>query len=180
MGERLMLTGSTTDVEPELDGSALLGDNRTLVDNAWAFAKCTHLKVSLPSQEEQKDAEKRAKAHRQVVEWLADLADDIEIGSKHGWCSSCFANVDHRKGKRPAGQLPAYLCSNCGAATLPCASPACDNMAVRERGAMRLPRYCAEHCHEIPGFEKADRKMGTLGDYREFLEYDKANLSRAT
>ena len=45
---------------------------------------------------------------------------------------------------------------------------------------MRLPRYCAEHCHEIPGFEKADRKMGTRGDYREFLEYDKANLSRAT
>jgi hypothetical protein len=142
-----MPTGSTTDVEPELDGSALLGDNRALVDNAWAFAKCTHLKVSLPSQEEQKDAEKRAKAHRQVVEWLADLADDIEIGSKHGWCSSCFANVDHRKGKRPAGQLPAYLCSNCGAATLPCASPACDNMAVRERGAMRLPRsYLCSNC----------------------------------
>ena len=76
------------------------------------------------------------------------------------------------------GQLPAYLCSSCGSPTLPCAGPGCDNMAVRGRGAIRVPRFCAEHRHEIPGFAKADRKMGTLGDYEEFLEYDKSNLSR--
>src|SRR4029079_18067168 len=64
--------------------------------------------------------------------------------------------------------------------TLPCAGPRCHNMAVRERGAIRVPRYCAEHRHEIPGFEKADHKMGALEDYREFLTYDKPNLSRTT
>ena len=53
-------------------------------------------------------------------------------------------------------------------------------MAMRERGTIRVPRYCAEHRHEIPGFAKADRKMDTLVDYREFLEYDEPNLGRTT
>src|SRR5689334_19820953 len=54
-GETLTLTGHTTDVEPaEVEGSAVLGSNRALVNNAWAFAKFTYQKVNLPSQEEQK------------------------------------------------------------------------------------------------------------------------------
>lgn len=137
-GERLRLTGKTSDVEPEVEGSVLLGGNRALVNNAWAFAKFTHLKVHLPTQEEQKQAEKRADAHQEVVEWLADLADDVEVGTKEGWCSSCFTRGIHRKGKRPVGHLPAYLCGNCGSPTLPCADPTCVNMAVRDRGAIRM------------------------------------------
>ena len=131
--EKLTLTGNTTDVEPaEVKGSAALGRNRALVNNAWAFAKFTYQKVNLPTQEEQKLAEKRAKAHQEVAEWLADLADDLEIGTKEGWCSSCFEKVEHRKGKRPFGQVPAYLCSNCGSPTLECADPTCEYMAVRD------------------------------------------------
>jgi len=179
-GETLTLTGTPTDVEPAVEGSAMFGGNRALVNNAWAFAKFTHLKVSLPTREEQRNAEKRANAHQEVVEWLADLADDLEIAAEEAWCSGCFHYSTHRKGKRPVGQVPAYLCANCGTPTLPCAYPPCDNMAVRERGAIRMPRYCAEHSHNIPGFAKADRKMDTLVDYREFLEYDKPNLSRTT
>ncbi|MCU0267318.1 MAG: TMCO4 family protein [Acidimicrobiales bacterium] len=180
-GERLTLTGTTTDVEPaEFMGAAALAGNRALINNAWAFAKFTYQKVHLPTPEEQKLAEKRAKAHQDVAEWLADLADDFEVGTKRGWCSSCFTRTDHRKGKRPFGQLPAYLCSTCGSPTLPCAYKPCDNMAVRERGPIRVPRYCAEHSHEIPGFDKADRKIDTLVDYRAFLEYDKRNLSHTT
>ena len=37
--------------------------------------------------------------------------------------------------------------------TLPCAAKGCDHMAVRNRGPVRMPRFCAEHRHEIPGFE---------------------------
>jgi hypothetical protein len=177
-GEKLTLTGSTKDVEPEVEGSPVLKGNRALLNNAWAFAKFTYLKVNLPSQEEQKNAEKRAEAHRKVAKWLTDLTADLASARKQGWCSSCFVNGDHQKVKRPVGHLPAYLCSNCGSPTLPCAGPRCDNMAERGRGAIRVPRYCAEHRHEIPGFEKADHKMGTLEDYRKFLAYDKANLSR--
>ena len=175
-----MLTGVPTDVEPQTVGWAALRNNQTLVNNAWAFAKFTYQSVTLRGQEEQKNAAKQAKAYREIVEWIADLADDVELGTEEGWCSSCFKKTKHRKGKRPTGQLPAYLCKYCGSPTLSCAYPPCENMAVRERGPLRVPRYCAEHSHRIPGFEKADRKMDSLVDYRDFLEYEKPNLGRST
>lgn len=179
-GKRLALTGNTTDVEPEVEGAAALGANRALVNNAWAYSKFTYLKVNLPSLEEQKRAEKRATSHRELAEWITELADDVASSTEWGWCSACFAYADHQKVKRPVGQLPAYLCSNCGSPTLGCAAPTCKNMAVRGRGAIQVPHYCAEHRHQIPGFAKADRKMGELQDYQEFLKYDKANLTRTS
>jgi hypothetical protein len=175
-GEILTLTGRTTDVEPTLDGSSSLAGNHALVHNAWAYAKFTYLKVNLPSKDEQKGAEKRAKTHHEVAEWITDLVDDLERTTKGGWCSGCFVDTDHQKVRNPPGPLPAYLCTNCGSPTLPCADPRCDNMAERVRGTIRAPRYCAEHRHDIPGFAKAGDQIGSLGDYAEFLEYDKAHL----
>jgi hypothetical protein len=178
--EQLVLTGKTTDVEPETEGSPALGGNRALVNNAWAYAKFTYLKVSLPTLKAQKGAEKRAAAHQRIAEWIAGLADHVWATTRAGWCSGCFAKAEHRKANRPVGHLPAYLCLACGSATLPCASPRCDNMAARGRGAVRIPRYCAEHRHEIPGFEKADHKVAALDDYRAFLAYEKPDLRRTT
>lgn len=177
----LRLAGTTADLEPVIEGShAELNENRALVHNAWAFAKFTHLKVSLPTAEEQKFAEKRAKAHRRVALWIADVADDLTSEGEHGWCSGCFGQHFHRKANRPRGQLPAFVCNNCGTPTLTCPGPGCSNMAVRLPRAIRAPRYCAEHRHEISGFAKADRKMGSLDDYEAFLRYEKLNLARAT
>ena len=53
-------------------------------------------------------------------------------------------------------------------------------MALRGRGAVRLPRYCAEHRHEIPGFAKASGSMGALENYETYLDFDKSNLGRGT
>lgn len=50
---KLNLIVSSADPAPEVDGSAALQGNRALMTNAWAYAKFTHLKVSLPSQHEQ-------------------------------------------------------------------------------------------------------------------------------
>lgn len=177
-GQRLTLSGKVADDEPEFE-TVGLGNNRALVSNAWAFAKARYAAVNLPDQEQQKNAEKRAKKHQKVVEWIADVADDLTSEKKHGWCSSCFGQHDHSKANRPIGQLPAYVCDGCGSPTLPCV-PGCKNMAVRGQGAIQVPQYCAEHGHEIPGFEKADLKMGALGDYEEFLKFDKPNLNRVT
>lgn len=177
-GKRLKLSGNVTDDEPEFETGGL-GNNRALVNNAWAFAKARYAAVNLPDQDQQKNAEKRAKKHQNVAEWIADVADDLTSEKKHGWCSACFGQHDHSKANRPLGQLPAYVCDGCGSPTLPCV-PGCKNMAARGQGAIQIPQYCAEHRHEIPGFEKADLKMGALGDYVEFLKFDKANLSRAT
>lgn len=53
-------------------------------------------------------------------------------------------------------------------------------MASRGRGGIQIPRYCAEHRHEIPSFTRAEDKIDSLVDYAEFLNYDKPNLSALT
>lgn len=179
-GRTLNLTGAVGDVEPAVEGSEELQANRALLHNAWAYAKFTFQKVNLPTPEEQQQAELRARAHRRVAEWITDLADDLTDQTRSGWCSDCFTYAPHRKTKRPFGQLAAYLCSNCGSPTLPCAGAGCKSMASRGRGRLRIPRYCAEHRHEIPSFTRADDKIDSLVDYGQFLKYDKPNLSTIT
>jgi hypothetical protein len=72
-GKRLTLSGTTSDVEPRSTGRRCSSGNRAFIHNAWAFAKFTYLKVNLPSEEEQEGAEKRAKSHHKVAEWITDL-----------------------------------------------------------------------------------------------------------
>ena len=52
-------------------------------------------------------------------------------------------------------------------------------MAVRKTGPVWLPRFCAEHRHEIPGFEKASEKINTLTQYDEVFKYEQRDLARA-
>jgi hypothetical protein len=179
-GRKVTLSGSTSDVEPNLKGSALLKRNRALIHNAWAYAKFTYQKVNLPTRDEQRSAEKSAEVFQEVAAWIADLAASPEDEWKKAWCSNCFTKAIHQKVKRPVGQVPVYLCKNCGSPSLPCAAPGCNYMAIRGRGIIRVPRYCAEHRHDIPGFEKSEAKIDSLEDYKQVLEFDEINLSRAT
>lgn len=178
-GQKLTLSGLTMDVEPQV-GAGELGSNRLLVNNAWAFAKAKFDAVNLPDQDQQKNAASRAKKHRKLAEWIADVAEDVTDEKKHAWCSACFGQHDHSKVNRSIAQLNTYVCDGCGSPGSPCMGPVCRNMAVRVPGAVQVKPYCAEHSHEIAGFEKADRKMGALNNYEEFLKYDKPNLARTT
>lgn len=180
-GETLVLTGVASDIDPTVDGANVdLSSNPALVHNAWAYAKFTHLSVTLPSRAEQENAGRRAAAHRNTAEWIADVACNLAPDGPEAWCSGCFGRRVHRKAVRPLGHLPAYVCTFCGTPTLPCAGPRCTNMAVRGRGAVRVPRYCAEHRHEIPGFEKAEERIGALENYEDFLAFEKPNLGTGT
>lgn len=176
-GYKVTLSGSNTDSEPVV-GEGILGKNRSLVTNAWAFALARYAAVTLPDEDLQKAADKRAQAFKKVAAWIAEVAEDLTDEEKYGWCSSCFGKHAHRKASRSLGQLSTYVCGGCGSPTASCASPTCKHMAVKEGGARRSQRYCAEHRHEIPGFAKADRMMADLNDYEEFLKYDKPNLAR--
>lgn len=199
-GAKLTLVGEFTDLEPTVESDGVLKDNPALLSNAWAYAKTWYearttsyadaLAVADPegqgaalkqAEENKKAAEKRAQAFANVAQWIADVADDVSpYEPRYSWCSSCFAKTEHRKSNRPAGQLPVFVCQGCGSPTLPCVAPGCENMAVRERGALRIPQYCAEHRHDIPGFEKASASIGELHDYEDFLKYEKTNLSKAS
>lgn len=179
-GNVLVLRGDQHAVEPGVEGADELASNPSLVLNAWAYARYTHLKVSLPSEVEQKIAENQADTHKQIARRIADLTDNLtEIVEIH-WCSSCIAKAEHRKVKRPKGISPIWICTNCGSPTAPCTAPACRNMAVNGTGKINPRRYCAEHRHEVPSFSKATRRLETLGDYSEFLKYEKPDLSRVT
>ncbi len=88
----------------------------------------------------------------------------------------------HRSPQGEGGRIsvPAYLCATCGAPTLTCAAPQCDNMATRGSGSVRIPRFCAEHRHELPSFERASAKIDTVDDYEQLRVFDKSNLSRGS
>ena len=199
-GATLALVGDLTDLEPEVDSGSVLADNPALRSNMWAFAKTwfaartvsnadalrladpAEQKVALKKADEaRKIAQKRADAYADTAQWIADVADDVSLlDVKQAWCSSCFSLNEHRKSNRPVGQLPVYVCQGCGSPTLPCVAVGCDNMAVRDRGAIRVPLFCAEHRHEIPGFEKAQGTIGELHDYEDFLRYEKPDLGAAS
>lgn len=196
-GATLALTGEFTDLEPRIVSSGgLLDNNPALRSNMWAYAKTWYAArttsddgaLALPDHDEQKaalklaadrrrTAQKLADAYGKIAQWIADVADDVSVlDVEHGWCSSCFVKTDHRRSNRPAGQLPVYVCQGCGSPTLPCVAVRCANMAVRDRGAIRIPQFCAEHRHDIPGFEKSHDAFGELHDYEEFLKFEKPDL----
>lgn len=197
-GVTLSLTGEFTDVEPAVEQPSVLAENPALVSNMWAHAKAWHEANTLsddgalaePDPERQKAAlkelaerrklaSKRASAFAKTAQWIADVADDVSpLQPRSGWCSSCFFETNHHKSNRPGGQLPVYVCQGCGAPTLPCVAPRCEHMAVRERGAVRVPQYCAEHRHEIPGFAKSQVPFGPLEDYDQYLAFEKPNLNK--
>lgn len=199
-GARLTLAGDISDVTPTFESDGVLAKNPALLSNMWAFAKAWYEAHTMTSadaltettaaaqksalklaEENKRTAQKRADGYAKVAQWIADVADDVSpYEPRSGWCSSCFARSEHRKSNRPAGQLPVYVCQACGSPTLPCVAPGCENMAVRDRGAIRVPQYCAEHRHDIPGFEKAQGSFGELHDYEDFLKYEKPDLSKAS
>ena len=53
-------------------------------------------------------------------------------------------------------------------------------MATRGFGPLRVPRFCAEHRHEIPSFERAADKVESLDDYEQLRVFDKRNLARGS
>lgn len=199
-GAELSLSGDISDLEPAADGGGILAENAALRSNLWAHAKTWYAArtisnaeaLSLDDPDEQqaalrqadaqrKVAQKRAAAYAKTAQWIADVADDVSLlDVEHGWCSSCFFLTEHRKSNRPVGQLPVYVCNGCGSPTLPCVAVGCPHMAVRQPGAIRVPMFCAEHRHDIPGFEKAHGTFGQLHDYEEFLRYEEPDFDKGS
>lgn len=65
-GYKLTLSGTHTDAEPEV-GQGILGENQSLISNAWAYALSRHAAVNLPDEDQQKAADKRAKGFRRPL-----------------------------------------------------------------------------------------------------------------
>ena len=177
--KRLTMRGHSLD-DSGLQVENDFGSNEALLLSAWAFAKSSYESVTLGDSEHQQQASKRAKKLKKTLEWLVEYADHLTDETRSGWCSACFGKYEHRKVQRPFGQPSVNLCENCGVPTIPCMAPLCANMAARGVGLISGQQFCAEHRHEISGFEKAERSIDSLNEYEALLEFDKPNFARAS
>lgn len=179
-GRELLAVGTVDDLEPQVEGDERLAANRAVRLNLWAYGK--HEKGyrkarAVPLRELHR---KQADAHRKVALEIAELVDLLGEQSRTGWCSGCLERAEHTELRQRFGNVPAYLCRACGSPSLGCAAPRCEHMATRGFGAIRIPRYCAEHRHDLPSFANAERRIPTLADYPQVLEFQARNLARGS
>lgn len=172
--------GETLEVT-DLRGHLQLRENPALVTNLAAFGRHELLTRRARSEEKKSSHSKQAEHHRKRTIAIAGMVLDVEEQEKaawEGWCSGCFARALHHKvrGRRTA----TYLCSECGAPTLPCAVVTCSDAALRGFSAVNRPQYCAAHKHQIPSFEKMSQRIPSLDEYVEWLKFEKVNAGRVT
>ncbi len=178
-GDQLRIEGEPGEENPTAEGDKKLVTNRALLRNAWAFAENEFQYRRLRNKEKRQSHRKEADQTKKSALWIASLTTHPVGKEVVAWCSACLHKTTHRRAKRVPGP-PTLLCLRCGSPTTPCFAPLCDNMANRGTGFKVLSRYCAEHRHEVPGFAKAGSRLATIDEYRAWLEFDKANLMKAT
>lgn len=180
LGHRLALSGTLEAIEPQIEGDDLMLANVALVHNAWAYAKNEKRYRIFKNEEKRASHRKQADAHAETARKIAALLDLLGTTVRQGWCSGCYTLSEHRKVDGGRASVRVYLCSTCGSPTLKCAAPQCSNMATRGFGPLRIPRFCAEHRHEVPSFSRAGDKVDALDDYAQLRIFDSRNLTRGS
>src|SRR5665647_381265 len=168
------------DGDPEFSGSPELTGNVALVALMLGYAANELAYRRLRSPEKRASHRKAADVERKDVLALADLVVRLGERTVSAWCSGCFSKTTHRHVQGADRPKRTYLCQECGTPTVECAVPGCSHHAVVKPRARITLCYCAEHHHQVPGFEKLDATIPTLGDYRDFLKYEVHNAERIT
>jgi hypothetical protein len=179
-GLSLEVSATLTDSTPSVRGHGAFRHNATVVQTTWAYG-CHELAARRSRKPEIRNAyRKDAEKARKLAEAIAGFSLAATNQTHAGWCSCCFTFSEHREVDAWKVRPKVLLCDSCGAPTTPCAVPRCSNYADRGIGTVRIPRYCAEHRHDIPGFGKADQRLKRVEDYKAWLDYDKFNASKTT
>ncbi|NLH98422.1 MAG: hypothetical protein GX446_02905 [Chthonomonadales bacterium] len=182
-GNLLVLTSELTAVEPTLSGDAILTGNPALVTAVWAFGKNEAERRRRHNAELKEMHAKAAALHEKTAMEIAGLMDDLTDETvSYRWCSGCLTRADHKRvnQRSESVKVATFVCSNCGAATTPCIVLGCENFALRGSRKVNVPRYCAEHRHDIPSFEKLDTRLEEIVGYEEWLKFEKHNAARTT
>jgi len=180
IGTELEIIQTEPDEPDQLAGDLGLRNNLAIVRSLTAFANHEFLARRLRNEETRASHQKQAADFEEICLSLCEMVEDAAPDGPVGWCSACFARSEHRPVEGMARPTPAYLCAECGAVTTRCVSPLCDNFANRPIRRIAAPSFCAEHRHEVPGFDKLDQRLDSLDCYREWLSFDKRNLHRLT
>ena len=179
MGWELEAFGEIDQAVPDFTGAEKLQRNKVITVNLWAYGCAEKERRLTRNAKFRKELEKQSSSHSELARNVADLVDKVGLEERNGWCSACFQLARHRK---VDGRLlsPTYVCGSCGAATLTCAAPRCDNMATRAFGPVRIPRYCLEHRHDLPSFAQGAVRIDDLSDFANLLKFEKKNLAKTT
>lgn len=177
---QLHFQGVPTGPPTLVEGDLLLRTSPSIVNNAWAFALHERRRRATRSEEKRKSHEARVAHHLKVATRIADLTDMPSGDVATAWCSACLEVSGHARVRVPLDWAPARLCRSCGAPTVECAAPGCTAMADRGTAKRCLPRFCAEHRHEIPSFDKAGQQLDEVSDWEKLRAFEKPNLARTT
>ena len=162
-----------------VDGDAAATTNSTLVGSLSAFGSNEHAFRRSRNKERRELFAKIAREQAKLASSLIDLIDALGDEMTEAYCSACLELAVHRQvARRMTPTL--YLCGQCGAPTTVCAVPGCTQMAQRNTTRVRIGSFCAEHRHEIPSFERADKTLATLDDFDAWLTFDSRNAKRFT
>lgn len=164
----------------EVAGDPVFGKNPALVTSLVGYATAEHLRRRSRSPRKTKSYERERDRFSRDAKFIASLVTKaVEGDNKLGWCSSCFTNSGHHPRKLSV-TTTVFLCQSCGSPTTPCAAPRCRHMARRGSSTRPTPKYCAEHRHEIPDFERTGERLASFADVGDWLKYSKANIPRTT
>ena len=178
-GRELRLSPGDGGNRPLREGDAALAANPAIVTNLWAFGVQENLYRRTRAAEKRKSHLKQSQEYARQTRGIATMVDQLGTKQRQGWCSACFTQSEHGRVSGMPGPA-AFVCHNCGAPTSRCAAPHCANMATRDVGRAAIPRYCAEHRHDVPSFERLDQRLSSLDDYRSVLEYDTQDFAKIT
>lgn len=133
------------------------------------------------SEHKRRHHEKQAAEWRAAAEHISALLGAISDKQESGWCSGCLTRSKHRLvAERTRFGTRQYICSDCGTPTGWCDVPRCDNFANRGDMPRKAQRFCAEHNHDIPSFEKLDDQISALDDYLSWLDFERINAVGVT
>ncbi len=180
IGTELEIIQTKPDEADQLTGDLGLRNNLSIVRSLTAYANHEFLARRLRNEETRASHHKLAGAFEEICLSLCEMVENAALEGPTGWCSACFTRTEHRPVKGMTRPTPAYLCTGCGAAVTRCVAPQCDHFANRPIRRIAAPSFCAEHRHDIPGFDKLDQALESLDRYAEWLEFDKRNLRRLT
>lgn len=179
-GRTLTVSGLVIEDKPRFEGPVDLRSNRALTSNLWAYTLNEAQARRLRSPERRNSHRKQADLHAGQVATIADMTECVAQEIRRDWCSACFDLTDHRRLDGFSRPLPTFLCQKCGSPTSVCVAPRCSHMALRRVSAASAPRYCAEHRHDIPAFDRLEQRLSGPGEWADWLTFDKRNLARVT
>jgi len=179
-GSWLTVSGLVGDLSPAMDGSDTLRANRALVNSLWACGIHDAEYRRLRADEKRKTHAKQRDRHAAEAQVIARMVERIGDKTRTGWCSACFTHAVHVQVLGFSRPIPTYLCQACGSPTTRCTALRCPNMANRRSRVAGGPGYCAEHRHDIPGFEKLEARLGSIEEYQEWLTFEKRNVAKVT